>query len=129
MSADMCVWEVAPVPLLLTVPMATSAPLATAVLLAHHRRWPVSLALTVQPLEQLTVQYAPKGPCVPPQPLKSLLSAHLVRKIKSNYSQLYKGLIEIPAIQINYIFNKHFLLRSFLSCWGGPASAVPFGKF
>lgn len=97
----MCVWVVVPVPLLLTVPMATSALLATAVLLAHHGRCPVSLALTVQPLEQLTAQYAPKGPCVPPQPLKGLLSAQLVKTMKLNYSRLSKGLIEVPALQIN----------------------------
>lgn len=51
----MCAWVAALVPPLLMAPMATSALLAIAVLLAHHVRCPVSLALTVLPVEQQTV--------------------------------------------------------------------------
>ncbi|KAM6987470.1 uncharacterized protein LKV04_010315 [Tautogolabrus adspersus] len=67
----------AQVPLHLQVPMATSAPLAIAVLLAQQMRCLVSLALTILLLEQPAAYYAPKGACVPPQPLKSLRSAQL----------------------------------------------------
>ncbi len=52
MPTGMCAWVAAPVLPRLTVPMATSAPLAIAVLLAQQVRCPVSLALTVLPLEQ-----------------------------------------------------------------------------
>lgn len=51
----MSVWVVAPVPPPLMVSMATSAPLVITVLLAQRGRYPVILALTVQPLEQHTV--------------------------------------------------------------------------
>lgn len=82
----MCAWAAAPLLLLLMVPMATSVPLVIAVPLDQHTRYRASRALTALLLGQLTALSAPKGPCVPPLLLNSLLPAQLVRTVTTNYS-------------------------------------------
>lgn len=78
----MCVWVAAPVPLLLMGPVAISAPRGIAVQAAPCMKCPVSLALTVLSPEQHSAEHAPKAACAPPQPLKNLLSAQLVKIVE-----------------------------------------------
>lgn len=86
----MCVWVAAPVPLLLMAPVAISAPRDIAVQPAPCKKCPVSLALTALSLEQRSAERAPKAACAPPQPLKNLLSAQLVRIVEIHSSLHYK---------------------------------------
>lgn len=86
----MCVWVAAPVPLLLMGPVAIFAPRDIAVQPAPWKKCPVSLALTILSPEQRSAEHAPKAACVPPQPLKNLLSAQLVRIVEMHSSLQWK---------------------------------------
>lgn len=124
---DMFAWVAAPVLPLLMVPMATSVLLGIAVLLAQHRRCPVILALTVLQLEQPSVWNAPKGPCVPPQPLKSLLSVQLVRMVKINNILQCQDHIISPLICSSILLSQ-YLVTAFLQghfCPAGTALPLP----
>ncbi|XP_024910936.1 uncharacterized protein LOC112486962 [Cynoglossus semilaevis] len=88
-----CVWVAAPLPPQLMDFMATLALQATGVLLALATKYHVSLALIVQPLEQPTVQHAPQGQCVPPQPLNRPSSVQLATIALMEQAVLFHALL------------------------------------
>lgn len=103
----MCVWAAAPVPVPLMGPVAISAPRAIAVQPAPCKKCPVSLELTVLSPERRSAEHAPKAACAPPQPLKNLLSARLVRIVEMHSSLHCKESKESLEL-ISIVFQGHF---------------------